>query len=93
MTMLCQRYQYLLFEKHVGHNLISADSRLYFCAEGLHFSAFHFQSICLVSDFIFDYLVGDYIINVEIIDDGWMEGTVQRTGQRGMLPSNYVDKV
>lgn len=54
---------------------------------------FYFQSICLVSDFIFDYLVGDYIINVEIIDDGWMEGTVQRTGQRGMLPSNYVDRV
>lgn len=54
---------------------------------------FYFQSICLVSDFIFDYLVGDYIINVEIIDDGWMEGTVQRTGQRGMLPSNYVERV
>lgn len=49
--------------------------------------------ISKVSDFIIDYLLGDYIINVEIIDDGWMEGTVQRTGERGMLPSNYVDKV
>ena len=52
-----------------------------------------FSKYLLVSDFIVDYLLGDYIINVEIIDDGWMEGTVQRTGERGMLPSNYVDKV
>ncbi|XP_060077195.1 LIM and SH3 domain protein F42H10.3-like [Ylistrum balloti] len=34
----------------------------------------------------------DFIINCEIIDPGWMEGTVERTGQRGMLPSNYVEK-
>ncbi|XP_033726216.1 LIM and SH3 domain protein F42H10.3-like isoform X20 [Pecten maximus] len=34
----------------------------------------------------------DYISNCEIIDAGWMEGTVERTGQRGMLPSNYVEK-
>ncbi|XP_069121571.1 LIM and SH3 domain protein F42H10.3-like isoform X15 [Argopecten irradians] len=34
----------------------------------------------------------DYIVNCEIIDAGWMEGTVERTGQRGMLPSNYVEK-
>ncbi|XP_021342678.1 LIM and SH3 domain protein 1-like isoform X3 [Mizuhopecten yessoensis] len=33
----------------------------------------------------------DFIINCEIIDPGWMEGTVERTGQRGMLPSNYVE--
>ncbi|XP_033111031.1 LIM and SH3 domain protein 1-like [Anneissia japonica] len=36
---------------------------------------------------------GDYIIEVTVIDDGWMEGRVQRTGQYGMLPSNYVEKV
>ncbi|XP_003385285.1 PREDICTED: LIM and SH3 domain protein 1-like [Amphimedon queenslandica] len=36
---------------------------------------------------------GDHIIDAEVIDDGWMEGTVERTGQRGMLPSNYVEKV
>eukprot|EP00794_Sanderia_malayensis_P006030 gene6030-6731_t len=35
---------------------------------------------------------GDAIINVEIIDDGWMTGTVERTGEHGMLPSNYVEK-
>ncbi|XP_002156849.1 LIM and SH3 domain protein 1 [Hydra vulgaris] len=34
---------------------------------------------------------GDIIINGEIIDDGWMSGTVKRTGQTGMLPSNYVE--
>jgi len=35
---------------------------------------------------------GDYILNGEIIDDGWMTGQVERTGQHGMLPSNYVEK-
>ncbi|XP_069770757.1 nebulette isoform X2 [Narcine bancroftii] len=33
---------------------------------------------------------GDYIINVQAIDEGWMYGTVQRTGKTGMLPANYV---
>jgi hypothetical protein len=36
---------------------------------------------------------GDAIINVTVIDEGWMEGHVQRTGAYGMLPSNYVEKV
>ncbi|XP_074660605.1 LIM zinc-binding domain-containing Nebulette-like [Tubulanus polymorphus] len=35
---------------------------------------------------------GDFIINAEIIDDGWMTGTVERTGETGMLPANYVEK-
>lgn len=35
---------------------------------------------------------GDFIINGESIDEGWMTGTVQSTGQTGMLPSNYVEK-
>lgn len=34
---------------------------------------------------------GDLIINVSSIDGGWMTGEVQRTGQVGMLPANYVD--
>ena len=36
---------------------------------------------------------GDVIIDASIIDDGWMEGRVERTGQYGMLPSNYVQKM
>ena len=36
---------------------------------------------------------GDIIINTEPIDDGWMYGTVQRSGQTGMLPSNYVERI
>ncbi|XP_076056735.1 LIM and SH3 domain protein Lasp isoform X8 [Oratosquilla oratoria] len=36
---------------------------------------------------------GDYIINCTAIDEGWMTGTVQRTGQTGMLPANYVERV
>ncbi|KAK9395553.1 LIM and SH3 domain protein 1-like [Crotalus adamanteus] len=34
---------------------------------------------------------GDTIINVQQIDDGWMYGTVERTGDTGMLPANYVE--
>ncbi|KAG5893856.1 hypothetical protein JTB14_002582 [Gonioctena quinquepunctata] len=33
---------------------------------------------------------GDLIVNVQSIDGGWMTGEVQRTGQVGMLPANYV---
>ncbi|XP_031572650.1 LIM and SH3 domain protein Lasp-like [Actinia tenebrosa] len=33
---------------------------------------------------------GDVITNVEKIDDGWMEGRVQRSGKYGMFPANYV---
>lgn len=36
---------------------------------------------------------GDVIIFCQPIDAGWMEGTVEKSGQRGMLPSNYVEKV
>ena len=34
---------------------------------------------------------GDIVINGEVIAEGWMVGTNTRTGQHGMLPSNYVD--
>uniref|UniRef100_H2M818 LIM and SH3 domain protein 1 n=2 Tax=Oryzias latipes TaxID=8090 RepID=H2M818_ORYLA len=33
---------------------------------------------------------GDLIFDAEPIDEGWMYGSNQRTGQRGMLPLNYV---
>lgn len=33
---------------------------------------------------------GDVVLHGEPIDDGWMFGTVKRTGRFGMLPSNYV---
>lgn len=36
---------------------------------------------------------GDLIVNVSSIDGGWMTGQVQRTGQVGMLPANYVQVV
>uniref|UniRef100_A0A8C8E913 Nebulin n=1 Tax=Otus sunia TaxID=257818 RepID=A0A8C8E913_9STRI len=36
---------------------------------------------------------GDTIVNVQAIDEGWMFGTVQRTGKTGMLPANYVEAV
>ena len=36
---------------------------------------------------------GDKLVYCQQIDAGWMEGTVEKSGQRGMLPSNYVEKV
>uniref|UniRef100_A0A671PN67 Nebulin-like n=1 Tax=Sinocyclocheilus anshuiensis TaxID=1608454 RepID=A0A671PN67_9TELE len=36
---------------------------------------------------------GDVIVNVQAIDEGWMYGTVQRTGKTGMLPANYVEAI
>jgi len=38
------------------------------------------------------FIEGDVIVNGEHIDDGWMTGTVSRTGETGMLPSNYVEQ-
>ncbi|XP_026473238.1 LIM and SH3 domain protein F42H10.3-like [Ctenocephalides felis] len=37
------------------------------------------------------FMDGDLIVNVSCIDEGWMTGTVQRTGMTGMLPANYVE--
>ncbi|XP_076008379.1 LIM zinc-binding domain-containing Nebulette-like isoform X1 [Genypterus blacodes] len=36
---------------------------------------------------------GDLIADIEPIDEGWMFGRNLRTGQRGMLPANYVRPV
>ncbi|KAH9383117.1 hypothetical protein HPB48_023852 [Haemaphysalis longicornis] len=39
------------------------------------------------------FLDGDMIVSCVPIDEGWMTGTVQRTGSTGMLPANYVEPV
>ncbi len=36
---------------------------------------------------------GDIIVNAEVIDEGWMTGTVESSGRQGMLPANYVEKI
>ncbi|XP_036428862.1 LIM and SH3 domain protein 1-like isoform X1 [Colossoma macropomum] len=36
---------------------------------------------------------GDVILDVQQIDEGWMFGRVERTGQQGMLPANYVEAI
>lgn len=36
---------------------------------------------------------GDVIVDVQVIDEGWMYGRVERTGQQGMLPANYVEAI
>jgi len=37
------------------------------------------------------FMEGDIILNMESIDEGWCTGTVARTGQTGMIPSNYIE--
>ncbi|CAN7983092.1 unnamed protein product [Ixodes hexagonus] len=39
------------------------------------------------------FMDGDVIVSCVPIDEGWMTGTVQRTGLSGMLPANYVEPV
>lgn len=36
---------------------------------------------------------GDTIVNVETINEGWMYGTVEKTGMTGLFPSNYVKDI
>ncbi|XP_067687311.1 LIM and SH3 domain protein F42H10.3-like isoform X1 [Haliotis asinina] len=61
------------------------------------------QNRGIVSQALYDYtaadtdevgfMENDIIINCEPVDDGWMYGTVERTNLRGMLPSNYVQRI
>ncbi|XP_046357634.1 nebulin-like [Haliotis rufescens] len=61
------------------------------------------QNKGIVSQALYDYaaadtdevsfMENDVIINCEPVDDGWMYGTVERTNKRGMLPSNYVQRL
>lgn len=39
------------------------------------------------------FLENDRVIQCELIDEGWMVGTIQRTGMRGMVPANYVQRI
>jgi hypothetical protein len=34
---------------------------------------------------------GDTLVECEQIDDGWMLGRNLKTGEQGLLPSNYVE--
>jgi hypothetical protein len=36
---------------------------------------------------------GDLILDAEFVAEGWMTGTVKKTGRRGMMPSNYVEAI
>lgn len=37
------------------------------------------------------FVEGDIIINGQIVAEGWMQGTLEKTGKTGLLPSNYVE--
>lgn len=39
------------------------------------------------------FLDGDIIVNCLPIHEGWMSGMVERTGQCGLLPANYVESI
>ena len=34
---------------------------------------------------------GDRIVSCEVVDEGWIMGTVEKSGQRGLIPKNYVE--
>ena len=33
---------------------------------------------------------GDAIVNVRVIDDNWLHGTVQSTGVTGLIPASFL---
>jgi len=37
------------------------------------------------------FIEDDTIASVQPVDDGWVIGVVQRTGEKGMIPSNYIE--
>uniref|UniRef100_A0A5K3EY76 SH3 domain-containing protein n=2 Tax=Mesocestoides corti TaxID=53468 RepID=A0A5K3EY76_MESCO len=55
---------------------------------GMHFRAAYDYDAADYDEVSF--IEGDEILHGEPIDEGWMFGTVKRTGKFGMLPSNYV---
>ncbi|XP_068606527.1 LIM and SH3 domain protein 1 [Brachionichthys hirsutus] len=48
---------------------------------------------CAADEDEVSFIDGDLIVDVQRIDDGWMYGRVERTGQQGMLPANYVEPI
>lgn len=48
---------------------------------------------CAADDDEVSFMDGDVIVDVQQIDEGWMYGRVERTGQSGMLPANYVESI
>ena len=57
------------------------------------FSTFNYQHFQSYRSTVTSPTPGDVIIEASVIDEGWMEGRVERTGEYGMLPSNYVQKM
>ncbi|XP_068191987.1 LIM and SH3 domain protein 1 [Antennarius striatus] len=48
---------------------------------------------CAADEDEVSFMDGDVIADCQRIDDGWMFGRVERTGQQGMLPANYVEAI
>jgi hypothetical protein len=64
------------------HNYIFSENT--FCAT-FDYEASEIDEVSLIT--------GDFIFNCEPLEEGWMKGTVQRTGKTGMLPSNFVTPI
>lgn len=47
----------------------------------------------VVDDDEVSFMEGDLVSDVIVIDDGWMEGRVERIGEYGMLFLNYVELI
>lgn len=88
----------IFFKKTLLHGVIWGNSYKY-CSLSWTLYIYIFQQRTVRA--LYDYIAadsdevtfkdGDVIVNVQSIDEGWMYGTVQRTGKTGMLPANYVE--
>uniref|UniRef100_A0A3B3YW57 LIM and SH3 domain protein 1 n=1 Tax=Poecilia mexicana TaxID=48701 RepID=A0A3B3YW57_9TELE len=92
--------------RHINHQRSSQkfSHAEHFLLQQTDFYLFFYFIFCLQRRYraVYDYtaadddevsfLDGDMIVDVQKIDDGWMYGRVERTGQQGMLPANYVDE-
>lgn len=39
-----------------------------------------------------EFVVGDVIVEAQLISEGWLYGVNQRTGMAGLLPEPYCEK-
>lgn len=82
--------QMQMHQQPTGHAASSAKVQV----QQMRSTSYNFRAIYDYSAMDTDevgFVDGDLIVNCVPIDEGWMTGTVQRTGQRGLLPANYVE--
>ena len=70
-----------------GSALIGSNTLMVCCQGELYQALYDYEA---ADDDEASFMEGDTISGVQPVDDGWVTGVVQRTGVRGMIPSNYI---